>query len=752
MSRKIVFAHGRAPGDVLMLSAGIRDFKGLFPDIAVNIETKFDELFDNNPRIDRSVKKGDPGVEYYRVGYPVIQGSNEGNTHFTKAFLLNMVSQVDAAESLPISLGEFCSTFGGGRTADEEKDQDDKLSGKFKEWREKWKNMTKEYFKQWGDIHLSDAEKQSNPLLESYGVDKYWIIAPGGKRDCTCKIWDWRKFQKVIDYFDGILKFVVIGRSDHLIEPMRGVISFVDKTPKNLRPLIPLFYHAEGVVSGVSFPMHLAAAMPTKQPIPSRKPCVAIYGGREPVSFTGYCNHQILHTNGALSCCADGGCWQSRISPITKDADKNNRLCHNVVDRDDRQIQKCMDMISSDDVIRAILKYYDGGRYELNIQKPKPESIELPVLSKKEKKVREINILASLQSSGGGEQSALEIARILQVAGWKVNFHPWDKVCKNYSQEPMKASLMSGKMAEEMTADIPLLFYANDQIWKFCDEKITGEIVKKSSSIAIGINYCNGSLPKCSWLARSGKLRGVVFQNKEKLSEFRKSAIGMENIKLVSLFGAIKLDKMYAVPQLRHVVAGEPLVILKHCKADYRKYVTAESEGNGEKIHVWQKKFSKESDVKFYSRLIADCKFPIRFEFMEAHSELVSAFAGDDHFKFHPWDSMPVTEFLGRGHLYLYRSSNLWRDQYPRCVAEALAAGLPVLSEPRDGTADRIVHGDTGFYCCDYDAYVYAIKAFNRKEDMRFAMGYEAKEWAKKNLDPRQWIDVLENLVYSGRG
>ena len=113
---------------------------------------------------------------------------------------------------------------------------------------------------------------------------------------------------------------------------------------------------------------------------------------------------------------------------------------------------------------------------------------------------------------------------------------------------------------------------------------------------------------------------------------------------------------------------------------------------------------------------------------------------------FHNWDSMPVTEFLSRGHVYLYRTSNAWRDNYPRVVAEALAAGLPVVTEPRDGTKDRVEHGDTGFYFTDYDGAVYALKALSRKEKLWRAMSQNAKDWARKNLDPRRWVSLIEEI------
>jgi glycosyltransferase involved in cell wall biosynthesis len=175
--------------------------------------------------------------------------------------------------------------------------------------------------------------------------------------------------------------------------------------------------------------------------------------------------------------------------------------------------------------------------------------------------------------------------------------------------------------------------------------------------------------------------------------------------------------------------------------------VTTQSERNGEKIHQWQKDFIKEKDIKFYSRLIKDCKFDVHFMFMEAHNELVSMFGNDPHFTFCRWDDMPVVDFLRQGHIYLYRTSNMWRDNYPRVVAEAMAAGLPVLSEPRDGCKDRIDHGNTGYYCVDYDQFLEAIRKLHRKEKHRYNMGYNAKEYAYKNLHPAQWVELMEALV-----
>jgi hypothetical protein len=254
-----------------------------------------------------------------------------------------------------------------------------------------------------------------------------------------------------------------------------------------------------------------------------------------------------------------------------------------------------------------------------------------------------------------------------------------------------------------------------------------------------------GSLPNCSWLAQSKKLKAIVFQNLEKKTEFEQKSVGFEDTELITLFGAIDLDKFLeiCIPERKD---DEPMVILKHCVPDYRKYVTKESESKGDRLHIWQKNIHKELDIKFYARLIKDTK-NTRFEFMEAHDELTNEFRNESRMVFHKWDSMPVDKFLSRGHVYLYRTSNLWRDQYPRVVAEALAAGMPVLTEPRDGTKDRVQHGDTGFYCVDYDGFLYALRLLQRKTDYCHKMGMYAKDWARRNLDPKQWAVVVGGVL-----
>jgi hypothetical protein len=105
--------------------------------------------------------------------------------------------------------------------------------------------------------------------------------------------------------------------------------------------------------------MHLAAAVETKNGIPKNRPCVVIAGGREPMHWEAYTHHQFIHTNGALLCCDDGGCWKSRVKALG-DGDERDRpenLCVDVVG----ELPRCMDLIKPADVIRRIEMYFEGG-------------------------------------------------------------------------------------------------------------------------------------------------------------------------------------------------------------------------------------------------------------------------------------------------------------------------------------------------------------------------------------------------------
>jgi len=290
-------------------------------------------------------------------------------------------------------------------------------------------------------------------------------------------------------------------------------------------------------------------------------------------------------------------------------------------------------------------------------------------------------------------------------------------------------------MKEKMESNIPLIFYGNDNVNEFAEK--AQSIIKQTSFFIIGINFIVGKLPKTEWLY--DKLRCVVFQNREKREDWTRKAIGKTDLKV--LYGAINLKQFNPVPERRE---GN-LVVLRHSNGDRRKFVTKQHQNKGEKIHCWQKHLLKELDIYFY-RKIMEVVPNIQFEFMVACDELKNNFKDNSNFKFWKWNEISVKEFLSRGHVFLYRTSNDWRDQYPRVIGEALACGLPCLVEPRDGPMDRIQYGYNGFHCITTEDYITQLKLLERNEDLRLDMTKNCIQFAKEKLDPYKWVKLLETL------
>jgi len=243
-----------------------------------------------------------------------------------------------------------------------------------------------------GDIHLHREERRwMSQVHEITGEDTpFWIIVAGGKRDFTIKWWDVRRWQAVVDHFRGRIQFVQVGEAGHHHPALSGVIDLRGKA--DLRQLVRLVYHAQGVLCPVTSLMHLAAAVPMKgarasspqsrkgngnHPSPQNRPCVVVAGGREPPHWEAYPHHQFIHTNGQLLCCDHGGCWKARTVPLGDGDEKDapSQLCVDVVPSGqaaDTQhstfttqppppLPRCMDMITAEEVILRIEGYFTGG-------------------------------------------------------------------------------------------------------------------------------------------------------------------------------------------------------------------------------------------------------------------------------------------------------------------------------------------------------------------------------------------------------
>jgi ADP-heptose:LPS heptosyltransferase len=312
--KKLILRNLLSPGDIVMLTAAVRDLHKCYPgQFVTDVRTSCPELWDNNPYL-TPLNEADSDVEIVDCDYPLIGRSNQIPYHCLHGF-------------------------------------NDFLNDHFK------LQIKPTAFR--GDIHLSEREKSwYSQVHELTGEETpFWIVVAGGKFDVTIKWWETERYQKVIDHFRGKIQFVQVGERGHHHPKLDGVIDLRGKT--DLRQFVRLVYHAQGILCSVTAAMHLAAAVEVKGAKLSNRPCVVIAGGREPVQWEAYPHHQFIHTIGQLPCCADGGCWRARTVALEDgdERDQPDRLCTDVVGK----LPRCMHMITPAEVIRRIESYFEGG-------------------------------------------------------------------------------------------------------------------------------------------------------------------------------------------------------------------------------------------------------------------------------------------------------------------------------------------------------------------------------------------------------
>src|SRR4030042_146958 len=213
-------------------------------------------------------------------------------------------------------------------------------------------------------VHIPQGESRPDIWFteEEYNAPRvikqpYWIIVVNGEKGWGCKMYPFERWQEFVNQNPEIT-FVQAGTREDNPPRLQGsnVLDHVGMTQDGntgIRDLFKLFLNAEGSIGLVSFHMHLSGAL--------YKPCVVVAGAREPVSFTRYPGHQYLATDGCLPC-AVTACWHCDI-----------KACPHLIN----QVPQCVDIISPDDLTRALRSYYKGGRLKVGepCEKPKLKNV-----------------------------------------------------------------------------------------------------------------------------------------------------------------------------------------------------------------------------------------------------------------------------------------------------------------------------------------------------------------------------------------
>jgi len=321
---KVIIISKQSVGDIVMLTAGIRDLKASVPALQIDVHTPFPELWQNNPNL-TILPKDDPSIPVVEAHYPLIQQSNQQPWHFIHGYR----KFFEELFHIPIPQGAFR-----------------------------------------GDIHLSLEEQNSQEIFKKFGIDApgYGIIISGGKSDFTTKIFDHTKLQEVVDRTKGKIRWVQIGgksskfdENAHLHKDLTGVINTVGQT--TIREMIQLIYWSNLVLTPISAAMHLAEAIKAyPEATFVHRPTVVLAGGRESPTWEAYPHHRFLHSVGTLKCCFDGGCWRNRVTDLGDGKDDPKMNCFLPILKEHGQtVPKCLDDISVDMILNEIGSYYRSG-------------------------------------------------------------------------------------------------------------------------------------------------------------------------------------------------------------------------------------------------------------------------------------------------------------------------------------------------------------------------------------------------------
>jgi ADP-heptose:LPS heptosyltransferase len=239
--RKLILRNFQSPGDIVMLTAAVRDLHSCYPgEFQTDVRRSCPALWDNNPYL-TPLSESEPEVTVIECHYPLIHRSNQTPYHFLHGF----IEYLNGVLGLQIKPTAFK-----------------------------------------GDIWISAEEKKWFETVEgTLGASRpFWLFVSGGKLDYTIKWWSTERYQQVVDAFRGRIEFVQVGEAGHHHPALEGVVDLRGQT--DLRQLVRLVYCCQGVLSPVSLLMHLAAAVPMKPGALRNRPCVVVAGGREPPHWT----------------------------------------------------------------------------------------------------------------------------------------------------------------------------------------------------------------------------------------------------------------------------------------------------------------------------------------------------------------------------------------------------------------------------------------------------------------------------------
>lgn len=414
------------------------------------------------------------------------------------------------------------------------------------------------------------------------------------------------------------------------------------------------------------------------------KPCVVIAGGREPMTFEHYPFHRYLHTIGSLPCCKLQACWHNALS-----ACKDN----------DGQTAHCMNLIPVEMVRYAINSYYEGGILKKNtVVSSQNTSVKLMPL---------LRIVTNAKCLGGAERSVIEIAKQFIKNNWRVEITASGNISPAFENALPPGVTITNHLSRP--ADC-LLLYASDMVYNFDQEKFRIFENLPAKRKVMALTYKIGKAGDVPWTIGWDKYLFL-------------STTLCEQFKLKVKSEKLKVEAAVLAP----CVDLEPFLICGNLRksADKIKVVRHSSQG----------------DSKYpISLLEIMAQTKAHYSFMPGPSWLVTG----DRVQWTGYSDKPedVAEFLSSGDLFWYLLPDGYTDQGPRVIVEAMAAGLPVIAENRDGAADRVTP-ETGWLINEHSEAIALINSLT--PTIIAEKGKAARQRALSEFKPEKWFEEIIN-------
>ncbi len=342
------------------------------------------------------------------------------------------------------------------------------------------------------------------------------------------------------------------------------------------------------------------------------------------------------------------------------------------------------------------------------------EKADLELYRKNKPKIK---VVFNGRGEGGAEKSTTWVMNEFIRKGWAVDYITPSRVSGTFQKEGSKYVFCSTDL-EKIKEPCDILFlYCNDWIWKFKELNwvFSGTNAKRK---VMAVNYRLGDVGSelnAPWTLGWDK---YLFLNSSLEATFRERVIQADS-------------KAMAPP------------------TDLSEYFDIQPNYNGNLRIV---RHSSQGDVKYpkdfqekVERILIEIPESEIF-LMPAPSFLQLKLLADhgiwDRIYCHQKNVPPVKDFLAQGNVFWYHLPEGYEDQGPKVIMEAQAAGLPVVADNHSGAKDRVVKR-TGLLCDTFEEHLKALKMYAKRFDKLKHEGEEAREHAKKEYDPQNWIKEI---------